>query len=427
MKKILIALTFILTVPNMANAETFISALKSAYSSNPTLLAKRANLKYIEENIDIARSGYRPDIYATASISREDDDRVIGDVNTINSSETPYGVGAHLTQPLFRGFRTNNQVEAAKYNVIAEKNDLLATEQSILLSSATSYIDVLRDELIFDLRVNNENVLKENLEAAKIRFKAGEITKTDVSQSESRLARATSQRISAEGDLESSKAFFENMIGHLPKDLGLPIKVENKMPTSLEEAIDTAIAQNFTISYYQNLVKAAKRDTAAIKGELLPSIDLKADATRDWDSVHEDDRYRRYSLTAEMTIPLYKSGSVRARARQAKYASLQRQDLLNQAKRQARADVTSAWQKWQANKAKIKSTKSQIDATKLALEGVTIESKAGSRTVLDVLDAEQELLDAKVSMAIAMRDEYLSALNLLSAIGEFTANKFEIN
>lgn len=426
MKKLSLTLAVILFSANIANAETFNDALVSTYKSNPTLLAKRASLRYTNENVAIAKSNYRPDVYASLSASTEDNKRELQGVAMSSIiPNTPYGASAVISQPLFRGYRTTNTVASAKQGVMAEMAGLYSTEQSVLLSAATSYINVLRDKLILDLRKNNEKVLEENLEAAKIRFKAGEITKTDVSQSESRLARASSNRIAAEGDLETSKALYQRVVGYLPEDLGLPIELEDKMPKTLQEALDEAIASNFNIKYSEYLLKASKRDTASVKGELLPSVDLNAIASRDWDS--GDYSQRSYQLVAEMKVPLYKTGSVRARIRQSKYLQWKRQDELNKAKRIATEEVTAAWQKWQANKAQIQSTKAQITATNLALEGVTIESQAGSRTVLDVLDAEQELLDAKVDMAIAMRNEYLSALILLSAMGDFTAKNFSLD
>jgi len=422
--KILLASAIFALSINSVSAETIKDALSKAYETNPSLLSERAYLKSVDENVAIEKSGYRPNISAYGRYSSLDGDRELntGVSQSTDQDVTEYGLKA--TQPIFRGFRTINSVKSAKNAVRAEQNNLSNFEQDVLFQSAQAYLDVLRDRSIVELKRNNEKVLNRHFEATKERFKVGEVTKTDLSQSEARLAEAKSGRITAEGNLEVSNSNYIRVIGFFPKNLSEVNFIDQMTPNSFNEAIKIAKTSSYEIKKAQFLLKSKKYNVSKEIGSLLPSVDLFANANKfeydnsDLSNVENSDSV---SFGAEINIPLYSSGQSRAKIRQAKYRKWQQVEDLKNTQRLVLSNVKSAWELKQANAAKLKAIEVQIAANKLALQGVIREQELGNRTVLDVLDAEQELLNAQVNNVSAKRDYNLSGLKLLSSMGKLTA------
>lgn len=428
--KLLLATALFALSINNASADTMKDALSKAYETNPSLLAQRAYLRSVDENVAIQKSGYRPNINAYGKYSSVDGDRELdnGATESIDQDVTEYGISAK--QNIFSGFSTINSVNSARNQVRAGQSNLYGFEQNVLFDSAKAYLDVLRDRAIVELKRNNEKVLARHLEATKQRFNVGEVTKTDLSQSEARLAEAKSGRISAEGNLEVSNSNYVRIIGYFPKDLHEVDFIDNMTPQSFNDAIKVAKNSSYEIKEAQYLLKSKKYDVYREEGSLLPSVDLVATASKfeyDNSDISNVDNSDNVTIGAQINIPLYSSGQSRAKIRQAKYRKWQQVEELKDTQRVVLSNVKSAWELKEANKSKLKAIDVQISANKLALEGVIREQQLGNRTVLDVLDAEQELLNAQVNEVSAKRDYYLSGLQLLSSMGKLTAKDLNLN
>lgn len=413
-----------------ANAQNIFEALSETYKNNPTLQAQRAYLRAVDENVAIAKSGYRPNIalnagYRDANGSTKN--TTVG--RDIDNDSTRESISATVSQPIFSGFQTMNSVKAADSAVKAEQNNLYSVEQQIFLDASTAYLDVLRDAAIVDLQKNNEKLLKKRLEETKQRFNVGEVTRTDVSQSQARYSRAVSDRISSEGTLAASKANYVKIIGSAPDNLTEPKPVAQMLPKNLSDALDYALENNFSIKQAANNFNAKAYNVAANNGALLPQVSLDGTASKSRADTNDPghDKTDNLEWGVNMTIPLYNSGETRAKIRQSKYQKWQAQEQLIEAERQVKALVSSAWEYMIANDSSISSIKEQVKANGIALEGVQKEEALGNRTILDVLDAYQELLNSNVEEVKARRDYYVSAMSLLLAMGKLTAADLKLD
>ena len=415
-----------------AKAETIFEALSTAYDTNPTLQAQRAYLRSVDENVAIAKSGFRPNIYLTGGYS--DSDVHNNNVPSQTGGAT-LSAGAKISQPVFSGFTTVNSVKSADSMVRAEQNNLYNTEQGVFLDSSTAYLDVVRDEAIVNLQKNNEKLLKKRLDETVERFNVGEVTRTDVSQAQARYSQAKADRIASEGNLQASKAVYTRVIGEAPKDLSEPENLGDFIPASFQEALEYTKANNYSIRYARELLNSKVYDVAANTGALLPSVTLDGSATTSksdssgsaYGAYNRDTKVDEVQWGVNMNIPLYTAGETRAKIRQSKYQKWQAQELVLEAERQAVSDVTSAWELMTSNKAQIKSIKDQVKANEIALDGVQKEEALGNRTILDVLDAYQELLNSNVNEVKARRDYYVAAMQLLLSMGKLTAEDLRLN
>lgn len=411
------------TVGGTAHGETLGDALAKAYANNPTLLSTRASLRATDEGVSQALSGYRPSLTAAGSASKKQTESSSDPGNKIDTD--PRTVSLSLSQSLYAGGQTVAAVSSAEHAVLAARANLRGTEQTVMLNAATAYLDVLRDQAVLDLNRNNEDVLRRHLEATRDRFEVGEITRTDVHQAEARLAGATANRIGAEGTLEASRATYENVVGEVPADLEEP-KLALPLPENLSEALTIAEDSNPSILAAVYTERAAQDSIDSAEGQLLPSVDLTGSASRSLDPSSTVSWSNALEAKVTLTVPLYQSGSVYSQVRQARQeASAARLDV-DQARRTVGEEVRKAWQDLQATKARIDSIETQVRAAETALEGVQREATVGSRTVLDVLDAEQELLDARVNLVTSQRDEMVAALTLLSTLGRLTATDLNL-
>ena len=417
-----------------ASAETIFEALSETYRSNPTLQGQRAYLRSVDENVAIARSGYRPTIslvagYSQASGTTENPNGIpyADDVEN-DGSTTSYG--ATLSQPIFNGFQTVNAVKQADSSVKAEQNNLYSVEQSVFLDAATAYMDVLQNQAIVKLQTNNEKLLKKRLDETIQRFNVGEVTRTDVSQARARHAQAVSDRISSEGTLAASKAVYKEIIGKEPEDLSEPKDISDMLPKTIDEAMNYALDNNYTIKQAKHSFNAATYNVAYNNGALLPSVSLDASATNlenDLDANQAKIKTDNVEVGVNLTVPLYEAGKNRAEIRQSKYLKWQSQEKLLEAERSVKSLVSSAWEYMISNDSKIKSIKEQVKANEIALDGVQKEEALGNRTILDVLDAYQELLNSNVEEVKARRNYYVSSLNLLLAMGKLTAQNLNLD
>ncbi|MBQ9738310.1 MAG: TolC family outer membrane protein [Alphaproteobacteria bacterium] len=417
-KKITYLTIALCTVSNIAMADTLKDVLAYTYENSLTVTAERAGLKAKDETVVQAKSGYRPSIQAEASIGRSHNDHTYATSPVSNEyDQTPKDVSVSFVQPVFSGLTTYNTVQATKNQVRSGRFNLKNTEQVTLLDATAVYMDVIRDMAVLDLQINNEKVLKKHLESYRKRFKAGELTRTDVAQSEARVSGAKANRIAAEGQLEVSKANFFSVVGIEPKDLQDVDDLSVKLPETVEQAIDLALKHNPKIRAAHYAEQSALNIVSAKKGALSPSVDIRGAAGKQKE-VTQLDEADYWQITANLRVPIYQAGSEYAAVREAKQLANQYRILLAKTRQDVRSETTAAWERYQATKAQIQSIKDQIKASKIALEGVIREANVGSRTVLDVLDAEQEHLDNQVSLTKAHREEIVSAFALLSAIGQ---------
>ena len=405
-----------------ANAQTLEDALVKAYQGNPTLKSERARLRATDEGVPQALSGWRPTVEVSGSYGFARTNSSSTGRDKIGDVREPLTGSLTIFQNLYRGGRTLAATDQAQNNVKADRARLADTEQTILLNVVTAYADVVRDQAEVELNMSNERVLQRQLEATGDRFKVGEVTRTDVSLAESRLASARAERIAAEGSLADARAAYENVVGDVPTLLKPAAPLES-LPGSLKDAIERAKRSNFAVSQARSVELSAQNGVRSIVGELLPNLSLNGALEGSRETANDRNESEEVSLIARVTMPLYASGSVTSRVRAAKQTVSQRREDFNQAVRSAVEAATNAWQTLQTGRARIRAFIAAVKAAEIALEGVREEANVGSRTVLDVLDAEQERLDARVGLGRAMRDVLVATYQLRQAVGEATAEK----
>jgi TolC family type I secretion outer membrane protein len=403
-----------------AAAETLWEALAMAYANNPTLLAQRAALRAADESVPQALSGWRPSLIFRSEFGK----RGIESTSSFFASKenrTPESYTLTLTQPLFRGGRTVAGTRQAENQVLSGRELLRSTEQDVLLQGVTAYVDVLRDQAVVELTRNNERVLARQLEATKDRFEVGELTRTDVAQSEARHSRASSERIRAEGDLIASRATYKRVIGDAPGGLE-PTPPLSDIPATEEEAMVIAEAENPQVVAARFAEDAATHAVRVTAGTLLPEVDLAGELNRSEDSASRGSLSESASILARLSVPLYQSGAQWSRLREARQTLSQRRIEVRESLRGVTESVTRGWEALQTAQARIVSDSEQVRANEIALDGVREEATVGARTILDVLDAEQELLDSRVALVRTERDEYVAAFQLKQAIGRLQAS-----
>lgn len=412
-----------------AVADTLTDSLTAAYMSNPTLAAQRARLRTVDEEVPQALSGWRPTLqaYGDAGPRRIERNNKAGAGTLTESNENLFNrrYGGQIDQPIFRGGRTIAATRGAENNVRAERARLWSVEQSVLLAAISAYVDVYRDQAVLDLTIRNEQRLGRQLEATQDRFRVGEVTKTDVFQAEARLSRATADRIEAEGNLVSSRATYRNVVGEMPGKLLQP-PLPSPLPLDREASVAAALAGNPDILAVEYDERASRDNIDEVRGELLPSASLVGSAEREWEATRNGARFDTFEALARLNVPLYQAGGVYSRLRAAKQAAAEQRKRLDQSRRDAEELATQAWNNLETARAAINSFRAEVQANEVALEGVEREAEVGARTVLDILDAEQELLDSRVSLVTSQRNEVVAAFELVSAIGDLTAEKLRL-
>jgi outer membrane protein len=421
----LTALTIGVATSAAAHAETLLDALTASYQYSPTLDSARAQQRARDEDIARANSGYRPDINASANVGRERDNTISpipgAGGHTITS---PRGYALDLVQPLFTGFQVTNAVNAAEANDRAGRETLRSTEQQVLLDAVTAFGDVTRDQAIVKLNENNLSFLDAELKAQRDRFAVGEVTKTDVAQSEARRALGQSDLDQARANLKSSRAIFEQVIGHPPSGLIEANPNTKLVPRSLEDAVAIGTKENPQIVQSLYLEQAARFTVDQIRGELLPQAQLEANYTDQFDPSDGIDEGTSASIVGRVNVPIYAAGGETfARVRQAKHNHIAALQQIEVARAASQSQVVQAWSQLVGFKAQAESDKASIVANTTALNGVREEERVGQRTVLDVLNAQQELLQSQVNLETTKRNILVASYTLVSAIGRLSVSE----
>lgn len=429
---VLLACTALVLVGGaVAHADSLDGALARAYSAHPSLNAMRANVRAVDETVPQALSGYRPRVNATISASREwDEVRLPGSSGRGGQSQLsdsyPRSAGIQVDQTIFNGFRTQNRVRSAESGVLAARETLRNSEQQILYNAVQVYMDVLRDTATLNLRRNNVEVIEEQLRQTRDRFAVGEVTRTDVSQSESRLEGARSQAIAAEATLKASLARYRQQIGAEPRQLSPGRPADAFLPKSLDVAVNRALLEHPSITSALHNVDFAEFNSKVIEGELYPTLTVSGRATQSYDTSSQYSSVRSASVLGTLTIPIYEGGEVYSRVRSAKETIGQRRLEVDIARDTVRATVIAAWGQLEASKAQIQAAQAQVQAEEIALAGVREEAKVGQRTTLDVLNEQQVLFDARVSLVSAQRDRVVASYLVLQSVGRLSANTLRL-
>ncbi len=420
---LVIAFLVVSVLGRPANAETLEEALADAYLINPVLNAERARLRAVDEQVALAKSGLRPQIFGTgdASFQNQQVESSIPSTNTTGGVTHPRGYSVQLTQPLFEGFQNLNAIRQAKSTVQAAREALRSVEQTVLLDAATAYVNVVRDTAIVRLRENDVTVLSEQLKATRDRFDVGEVTRTDVAQAEARRSEALATLAAAQANLKTSRAAFEQIIGHPPGDLVTPASIRHLLPAGINEAMTLGDGENPIILTAVYNEEASLFAVEQIMGELLPEVTLETRYQQRFDSSAFISEVDTTTVTGRVNVPFYQGGGVAARVRQAKETNNQLKKEVEDARLRVHADVIANWGILQSSGPAIESAQSAVAANKIALTGVREEEKVGQRTTLDVLDATRELLNSQIGLVTALRDRIVAEYSLYAAIGRMDA------
>jgi outer membrane protein len=414
-------------------ADTIEAALVRSYQGNPQLNSQRAQVRATDENVPQALSGYRPKVALTGNVGVQysDTTQVLGGglnllgAPTINRNITrgtnpPRSVGLTVNQTVYDGQITANKVRAAEGQVSGSREALRVLEETVLLNAATIYMDYLRDSATVEVQRSNVHVLEETLKQTRDRFNVGEVTRTDVAQAEAQLAAGKTQELTAESQLVTTKANFRRIIGNEPSNLAPGSPVDRFLPKSMAAAVDVSLIENPNVTAAMYGVDVAFLNVKINEGALLPTVNLQAAVNQAYESSPTVQKSFNASLTAQLTVPIYQGGTEYSLIRQSKETVTQQRLALDQTRDQARANTVQAWGQLDANKAQVVSAQAQVTAAEVALNGVREEAKAGQRTTLDVLNAQQALVNARIALVTAQHDRVVSSYSVLSAVGRLS-------
>jgi outer membrane protein len=414
--------------PAPALADTIEAALVRAYQNNPQLNAQRAAVRSTDENVPQALSGYRPKVVVTASGGYQytDTNTTSGGSPTaivrteIHGTDAPRSAGLTVTQTLYNGQQTANKTRAAESQVSGAREGLRVLDQSVLLSAATIYMDYLRDSAIVEVQKSNVRVLEQTLKQTRDRFNVGEVTRTDVAQSEAQLAAGKTQLLTADANLVTTRANFRRIIGNEPVALAPGSPVDRFLPGTLPSAVELSLVENPSVTAAMYGIDVNFLLVKVNEGALLPTVTLAASAQQSYEQSMTIFRSFGASAIAQLTVPIYQGGAEYSLIRQSKENLAQQRLNLDQIRDQARANTVTAWGQLVAGKAQVQSAQSQVTASEVALNGVREEAKAGQRTTLDVLNAQQALVNARVALVTAQHDRVVASYAVLSAVGRLS-------
>ena len=410
-----------------AIAQTLEQSLAAAYINNPVLNAQRAATRAVDEKVPQALSGFRPQVSAGADAGVAWSRTRLKSGGTVSGAVKTYDYGLTVTQNVFNGFTTINTTRSAEAQVLGARETLRNTEQNVLLDAVISYMGVVRDTAIVELQNQNVEALREQLRATRDRFDVGELTRTDVAQSEARLALAESQLIAAKAALNASRAAFRRDIGVDPRRLSPARPVEHLVPKNLDASIAASENQHPAIAAARHGVDVASLQVKVAEGALLPIVSLEGTVSRAHDPSLSTSESSQASIFGRLTVPLYQGGAEYSRVRESKETLGQRRLEADTARDEVRAAVVQSFGLLTASRFQVEAAQAQVNAAQIALNGVQEEYRVGQRTTLDVLNAQAELVNARSLLITAQRDRVVNSYSLLSAIGRLNAEFLRLN
>lgn len=415
--------------PSAASAETLADAIALAYQTNPTLQAQRAQQRALDESYVQARAGLRPNASVAADYNYQNSDSLVTvDPSTgrlsgpeVRSTDATLSI----SQPLYTGGRVGSGIRAAEADVLAGREQLRQVEAGVLQNVVNAYVSVRRDQQALAIAQENVNVLKRQLDESKARFEVGEITRTDVAQSEARLAAAQASLSSAQAQLAISRSTYAAVIGQTPGELAAEPDLGKVLPATVDQAFETAEKRNPAILSADYAEQASAARVAAAKAQTRPTVSLRGSLGYSANDVFGRSEWADYqkNITGSVSasVPLFTGGLTSSQIRAALEQNNAARINLEGAKRQTIQQVAQAWNQLLAARANLVSNQQQVKATEIAYEGTRQENQVGLRTTLDVLNAEQELRNAQLALVNARRDEYVAAASVLSAMGSLEA------
>jgi outer membrane protein len=388
-----------------------------------------------DENVPQALSGYRPKVALTGSIGEQYTDFLStqgGSATTLVRSQfhgvdPPRSVGITATQTLFNGNQTANRTRAAESQVSGSREALRVMEESVLLSAATIYMDYLRDAAIVEVQRSNTRVLEQTLKQTQDRFNVGEVTRTDVAQSEAQLAAGRTQQLTAESQLTTTRSNYRRIIGIEPQALAPGSPVDRFLPPTLASAVELSLTENPNVTAAMFGVDVNFLQVKVNEGALLPTVTFTAAASQAYEQTLTTYRSFGASAVGSVTIPIYQGGAEYSLIRQSKETLAQQRLTLELTRDQTRANTVTAWGQLVAGKAQVASAQAQVTASEIALNGVREEAKAGQRTTLDVLNAQQALVNARVALVTAQHDRVVASYSVLSAVGRLSPQVLQLS
>lgn len=401
-------------------ADTLRQAFAQAYDSNAAIHAQQAEVRAAGFGVQSAQSGYKPQINFEAGIGTAHNDFASPLFSGISTfPQNMKTAGLTITQPLYTGGQTSSQVDAARASQSSQQAKLSATEEQVFLNVVKAYSDVVRDQAVVKLEQNNLDVLNKQLQATQAEFQNGEVTHTDIAQAQARVAGAQAALIQAQGSLTESRAAYLRVVGTGPQSLEQP-SLPTPLPGSEAQAVQLS-GENFPVLAARFAQNAAEQQVQAASGKQRPQIALTGQLLEARDPEVGFSRLDTRSIMLTLSVPIYSGGALSAQKHAAEQRAEASQDDLLDAQHQARLDAVNAWQAFQTANAKLDAIKSQVQAEQIAARGVRDQQAVGERTTLDVLNADQELLNARVDLAGAEHDQLVAAYALETATGRLTA------
>jgi outer membrane protein len=426
---LLMAGAVIVMLAGPAAAESLSDALVKAYQSNPQLNAERARQRGTDENVPQALAGYRPQIVASLGAGLQAVRNLLPDNTVQGATLRPWTIGVTVTQVLFNGFKTANSVRVAEFQVQSGREALRNVGQGVLLDAVTAYMNVIANEALLQAQQTNVAVLREILGTTRKRLDAGDVTPTDVAQAEARLNRGLADLNAADVALAVSKATYTQVIGDAPSHLLAASPVDRLSPGGLQDATEVAgkehpavVAAGFDVDVAQTTIKVAE-------SSLLPTVTAQANVSRsrDSDSTLSTFATDQASIIGQINVPIYDGGTAASQTRQAKELTSQSRLVLEQVRNQARTAVASAWVTNEGTKVALTAAESEVRAADVALQGVRREAQGGQRTTIDVLNAQQDLTNARSRQIQAQHDRVIASYTLLSAVGRLDVHTLNLN
>jgi outer membrane protein len=406
-----------------ALGDTIEAALVRSYQNNPQLNAQRALVRSTDENVPQALSGYRPKVAVTVSAGYQYTDALssaFGATTDFHGAQTPLSAGASVTQTLYNGNQTATKTRAAESQVSGAREGLRVLEQTVLLSAATIYMDFLRDAAIVEVQRSNTRVLEQTLKQTQDRFNVGEVTRTDVAQSEAQLAAGRTQQLTAESNLTTTRSNFRRIIGNEPEGLAPGSPVDRFLPKTLPSAVELSLIENPNVTAAMYGIDVSFLQVKVNEGALLPTVTAQAQVQEQYQPAITTPKQFFASAIAQVNVPIYQGGAEYSLIRQSKETLAQQRLNLELTRDATRANTVTAWGQLVAGKAQVASAQSQVTASEIALNGVREEAKAGQRTTLDILNAQQALVNARVALVTAQHDRVVASYAVLNSVGRLS-------